>query len=68
MIIIATILLVGIISVQLIWIQRAYQLQVTQLNYDITQALIQVSRAIQNHQGDETLLLDPVKQVEDQTF
>jgi len=67
-IIIATILLVGIVSVQLIWIQRAYQLQVTQLNYDITQALIQVSRAIQNHQGDETLLLDPVKQVEDQTF
>lgn len=64
----ATVLLVGIISVQLIWIRRAYQLQVTQLNYDITQALIQASRSIQKHQGDETLLLDPVKQVEDQTF
>ena len=64
----ATILLVGIVSVQLIWIRRAYELQVTQLNYDITQALIQASRAIQKHQGDESLLLDPVKQVEDQTF
>ena len=64
----ATVLLVGVISIQLVWIKRAYQLQVTQLNYDITQALIQVSRAIQKHQGDETLLLDPVKQVEDQTF
>ncbi len=68
MIVIATILLIGIVSVQLIWIKRAYQLQVTQLNYDITQALVQVSRAIQKHQGDETLLLDPVKQVEEQTF
>ncbi len=68
LIVMATILLIGIISVQLVWIRRAYELQVTQLNYDITQALIQVSRAIQKHQGDETLLLDPVKQVEDQTF
>lgn len=64
----ATLLLVGIITVQVIWIQKAYRLQITQLNYDITQALVQVSRHIQQHQGDETLLLDPVKQIDAQTF
>ena len=64
----ATILLGGLVVSQIIWIRRAYQLQETQVNHDITMTLKKVSREIQLHQGDSSFLLDPVRQPMPNTF
>lgn len=67
-ILLATVLLSSLMVVQVIWVTRAYKLQETQVTYDITKALINVSRNIQEHAGDSTYLLDPIRQINDNTF
>lgn len=47
---------------------RAYQLQETQVNYDITQTLVSVSKEIQAATNDSSYLIDPVNQIDETTF
>lgn len=67
-ILVATILLGGLIVSQVLWVRRAYVLQETQINYDITQSLKKVAKDIMLHYGDSSFLLDPVTQINEQTF
>ena len=55
-IILAALLLSALLVVQTIWVMRAYRLQETQINYDITQSLKLVSQEIQRHLGDSSYL------------
>jgi two-component system phosphate regulon sensor histidine kinase PhoR len=64
----ASLLLGALIVIQVIWVQRAYKLQETQVTYDIAKSLVEVSRQIQEHAGDSTFLLDPIRQIDDNTF
>lgn len=67
-ILVATLLLGGLIVSQIIWVTRAYRLQETQVNYDITQSLKKVGEDILLHYGDSSFMLDPVTQINEQTF
>ncbi|MCB0481637.1 MAG: HAMP domain-containing histidine kinase [Flavobacteriales bacterium] len=67
-ILVATFLLGGLIISQVLWVRRAYVLQETQINYDITQSLRKVATDILIYYGDSSFLLDPVTQINDQTF
>lgn len=65
---IASLLLSALIVVQIMWVMRAYQLQETQVNYDITQTLVSVSKEIQAATNDSSYLIDPVNQIDETTF
>lgn len=67
-IVLAALLLSALLVVQTIWVMRAYRLQETQINYDITQSLKLVSHKIQKHLGDSSYLTDPVTQIDKSTF
>lgn len=67
-IILASFLLSSLIIVQIIWLIRAYQLQETQVNYDITKSLKLVSEEILMQAGDSSFLIDPVAQINRSTF
>tara|TARA_B100000508_G_C11461858_1_gene279629 strand:+ start:391 stop:1665 length:1275 start_codon:yes stop_codon:yes gene_type:complete len=67
-IVLAALLLSALLVVQTIWVMRAYRLQETQVNYDITKSLKLVSKEIQYHLGDSTYMVDPVKQIDKSTF
>ena len=64
----AIILLIGLVTTQIVWVQKAYQLQEEQIDYDITQALKRVAQQILIANNDSTELYDPVEQVSDDLF
>ncbi len=67
-IILATILFVGLVLTQIVWVQKAYQIAQEGLEHEIELALIDVVQDIQRHSGDSAFLVDPVKQVEPNFF
>ena len=61
-------LLIGLVSTQIYWVRNAYQLQESQINYDITQALKRVAQQILLANSDSTQLYDPIEQVTPNLF
>jgi len=64
----AIILLIGLVTTQIMWVKKAYQLQEEQIDYDITQALKRVAQQILIANNDSTELYDPVEQVTPNLF
>lgn len=62
-IILAAALFVGLVSTQIFWVKKAYEITSVQLQHEIELALINVIQDIQEHSGDSTFLVDPVKMV-----
>ncbi len=67
-IILAVLLLIGLVSTQIFWVRKAYQLQVRQIDYDITMSLKNVARQILIHNKDSAEIYDPVEQVSEKVF
>lgn len=67
-IILATALFIGMVSTQIVWVQKAYQITEQQLEHEIELALNNVVSEIQKHSGDSTFLVDPVRQVKPSLF
>lgn len=67
-VLLAVILLIGLVSTQIFWVRKAYELQVRQVDYDITMSLKSVARQILIHNNDSSQLFDPVEQVSDNVF
>lgn len=64
----AILLLIGLVTSQIVWVNKAYQLQEEQINYDITQALKRVAQQILISNNDSTELYDPVQQLNNNFF
>lgn len=62
-IVLASILFIGLVTTQIIWVQRAYAISEQQAQHEIEVALNNVVKDIQRHSGDSTFLIDPVKMV-----
>jgi len=67
-VILAVMLLIGLVSTQIFWVRKAYQLQVRQIDYDITMSLKNVARQILIHNNDSSQIFDPVEQVSENVF
>ena len=67
-IILASIIFIGLVTTQIIWVQRAYEISERQAQHEIEVALNNVVRDIQRHSGDSTFLIDPVKMVENHFY
>jgi two-component system, OmpR family, phosphate regulon sensor histidine kinase PhoR len=59
----AAAIFIGLVSTQIVWVKRAYQIADQQKKHEIELALIDVVQSIQLHSGDSTFLIDPVKLV-----
>lgn len=64
----AVVLLIGLITTQIFWVQKAYQLQEEQMDYDITQSLKRVAQQVLLANNDSTQLYDPIEQVSPELF
>lgn len=64
----AILLLVGLVTTQIVWVQKAYRLQKEQLDYEITHSLKRVAQQILIANNDSTELYDPVEQVSEGLF
>ncbi len=62
-IVLAAVLFIGLVSTQIFWVKKAYEITNLQLQHEIELALIDVVHDIQEHSGDSTFLVDPVKMV-----
>ena len=67
-IILASVLFIGLVSTQIVWVQKAYQISDQQTKHEIELALIDVIQNIQKHNGDSAFLVDPVKLVSDNFY
>ena len=67
-IILASVLFIGLVSTQIVWVQKAYQIYDQQTKHEIELALIDVVQNIQKYNGDSTFLVDPVKLVLDNFY
>ncbi|NQV53541.1 MAG: HAMP domain-containing histidine kinase [Flavobacteriales bacterium] len=67
-IVLATVLFIGLVSTQIFWVKKAYEITQRQLEHEIELALIDVVKDIQRHSGDSTFLVDPVKLVSPHFF
>ena len=68
LIVFACLLLLGLVTTQVLWVTKAYQIQQKQFSYDVTDALKEIANQILKHNNDSTPLPDPVKQLSDNTF
>lgn len=62
-IILATVIFIGLVSTQIVWVKKAYEISDQQTKHEIELALISVVENIQKHSGDSAFLVDPVKLV-----
>jgi len=62
-IILASVLFIGLVSTQIIWVKKAYAITHEQMTHEIELALINVVQDIQTHSGDSTFLVDPVNMI-----
>lgn len=60
---IASVLLLVLIYVQVNWVQKAYQIEEKQFDYDVTSALLNVVGVIAENTSDSTPIYDPIEQV-----
>jgi len=59
----ATALLIGLVTIQIFWVNKAYDLTAVQLDHDITAALKTVAFQIRDHNNDSAQIMDPVDQL-----
>lgn len=67
-IILASVIFIGLVSTQIVWVQKAYQISDQQTKHEIELALIDVVQNIQMHSGDSAFLVDPVKMISDNFY
>ncbi len=60
---VASVLLLVLVYVQVTWVQKAYQIEEKQFNYDVTSALLNVVGIIAENASDSTPIYDPIEQV-----
>lgn len=61
-IIAASILLLGLVAIQVIWVKKAYDIEQRQFTYSVTESLKDVVRQIQQNSSDSIPIYDPVEQ------
>ena len=67
-IVLASILLIGLVTTQIFWVKKADDLEQKQFDHDITEALKNVGREILIHSKDSSVMVDPVKKVTENYF
>ena len=67
-ILLAAVLFVGLVSTQIVWVKSAYTIAERQTQHEIEKALTRVVHDIQQHSGDSTFLIDPVKLVSENFY
>ena len=67
-IVLASVLLIGLVTTQIFWVSKAYKLEQKQFDHDITEALKNVGREILIHNNDSSFLVDPIKKVTENYF
>lgn len=67
-ILLATFLFVGLVTTQIFWVGKAYELSALQLENDITRSLKNVTNEILAAQGDSAVVTDPVEKISEQFY
>ncbi|MGD1845038.1 MAG: sensor histidine kinase [Salibacteraceae bacterium] len=67
-ILLATVLFVGLVSTQIFWVGRAYELSAFQLDQAITQSLKNVTNEILEAKEDSSTVIDPVLRISPQFY
>ena len=67
-IVLASILLIGLVTTQIFWVSKAYDLEQKQFDHDITEALKHVGKEILVHSKDSSVMVDPIKKVTENYF
>lgn len=62
-IVLATLIFIGLVSTQIVWVKKAYTITEEQLNHEIEVALTKVVEEIRMHGGDSSFIVDPIKEV-----
>ena len=62
-IVLATLIFVGLVSTQIVWVKKAHDLAEEQLSHEIQIALANVVEHIRTHNQDSSFIVDPVKEI-----
>lgn len=64
----ASMLLFGLVLIQIFWVKKAYDIEQKQFSYDVTESLKKVVRQIQLNSKDSVPIYDPVEQASSNYF
>lgn len=67
-ILLATLIFIGLVSTQIVWVKKAYTITEQQVHHEIEVSLMNVVKQIQKHSGDSTFIVDPIKEVSDNFY
>ncbi len=62
-ILVASVLLLGLVLIQVVWVKKAYDIEQKQFTYSVTESLKSVVEEIQRSNNDSTTIHDPVVQL-----
>ncbi len=62
-IVLATLIFIGLVSTQIVWVKKAYTITEEQVHHEIEVALTKVVEEIRIHGGDSSFIIDPIKEV-----
>ena len=67
-ILLASALFIGLVTTQIFWVKKAYEITQNQIQHEIELALVNVVQDIKEHTEDSTFLVDPVNMVSPNFF
>ena len=67
-ILLASALFIGLVTTQIFWVKKAYEITQNQTQHEIELALVNVVQDIKKHTEDSTFLVDPVNMVSPNFF
>lgn len=67
-ILLASALFIGLVTTQIFWVKKAYEITQNQIQHEIELALVSVVQDIKEHTEDSTFLVDPVNMVSPNFF
>jgi two-component system, OmpR family, phosphate regulon sensor histidine kinase PhoR len=67
-IVLASLVLIGLVTTQIFWVSKAYKLEQKQFDHDVTAALKNVGKEILIHSKDSSVLADPINKVTENYF
>ena len=67
-ILLASVLFIGLVTTQIFWVKKAFEITQNQTQHEIELALINVVQDIKDHTEDSTFLVDPVNMISPNFF
>lgn len=67
-ILLATLIFIGLVSTQIVWVKKAYTITEQQVHHEIEVSLMNVVKQIHMHSEDSIFIVDPIKEVSDNFY